>query len=110
MALHFGQVAGFYPDPLGEGWLGGTLNITLTLHLLSTRSGTKCQEGNKTMVLTFRAPVLADPSSGNCQGFRPSASTLVTLHVGAQIPNLMDLRTRLPYSPSLSNFQPHWPL
>ena len=62
------------------------------------------------MVLTFRAPVLAHPSSGNCQDFCPSASTLVMLHLGAQIPNLMDLCTRLPYCASLSNLQPHWPL
>lgn len=39
-------IVGFHPDPLGEDWLEGTLNITLTLHLLSTRSGTKCREGN----------------------------------------------------------------
>lgn len=41
-----------------------------------------------TMVLTFEGPVPPAPSSGETQGFLPSAGILPTLYLGAQIPNL----------------------
>lgn len=69
--LHFGQVAGFYPDSGGR-LVGRDLNITLTLHLLSESGQAPGAGREQTMVLTSVAPC-----SGRSQQwiFSPSAST-----------------------------------
>jgi len=103
-------IVGFHPDPLGERLVGRdpqhhTNPAPAVDQVRHQVPGGELSHG----------PYLQGACSGRSQQWELPRLLPFCQHpgytsCGAQIPNLMDLCTRLPYSPSLSNLQPHWPL